>query len=466
MRGVTIAISDLHVGAGVLDDCDAELESSLVRFINDLGANRGSVELVINGDFLDFAQAPPWAGPELESMSPTGIPLCFTENQSLAKLDAIRASHPTVFEALAAFLAVDAQNRLVILPGNHDADFFWPQVRARFAAAFPERARSRLHFHLERVYRPPAFPNVWIEHGHQYDPVNRFRVDEDECWSLRTPPIFLDNDVCLRLYECTGTGFLIKFLNRLDAAYPFVDNVKPFSRFLKLFAMSALVPGHGPLKVAVAIWGLLRYLARMSLTAPRDLLASAGDRLSPGALLLKWYEDLPAAGRHAFTEALGRAGFGLNRSLPLYVSDSEQAERLFTFLTDHLDILEGIDDVEPALLDLSGVPGTLTLAGGYNVDETAELMTAAHRILERGAATAVVMGHTHQPISAEGSLPYVNTGTWTRYYRFGSRDRVRSWALLKRDAIDHFPYQLNYAEIAGHPEPILRLVTHEEQHCG
>ena len=34
----TVIISDLHVGAGDLDDCDSELEHQLVRFLGDIGS--------------------------------------------------------------------------------------------------------------------------------------------------------------------------------------------------------------------------------------------------------------------------------------------------------------------------------------------------------------------------------------------------------------------------------------------
>ena len=73
---ITVVISDLHISAGPLDDCDAELERGLVCFISELSSRGEPVELVINGDFIDFAQAPPYEGIELESETDTGVPLC------------------------------------------------------------------------------------------------------------------------------------------------------------------------------------------------------------------------------------------------------------------------------------------------------------------------------------------------------------------------------------------------------
>jgi UDP-2,3-diacylglucosamine pyrophosphatase LpxH len=61
-----VIISDLHVGAGPLDDCDHELDALLTSFIEEI-ARQDHVELIIAGDFLDFVQAPPWEGNQLEA---------------------------------------------------------------------------------------------------------------------------------------------------------------------------------------------------------------------------------------------------------------------------------------------------------------------------------------------------------------------------------------------------------------
>ncbi len=115
-----IVISDIHIGAGVLDDCDAELERELTAFLAFLSQEYPSAELVINGDFLDFAQAFPWQGSELESDTLEGIPLCSSESQSQAKFSSIASSHPAIFKGLGQFLESDTGSRLTILPGNHD----------------------------------------------------------------------------------------------------------------------------------------------------------------------------------------------------------------------------------------------------------------------------------------------------------------------------------------------------------
>jgi UDP-2,3-diacylglucosamine pyrophosphatase LpxH len=462
---VVTVISDLHVGAGVLDDCDAELERGLVAFLKELAARQEPIELVFNGDFLDFAQAPPWEGRELESTAEGSVGVCFTEEQSIAKLDAIIGSHPAIFEALRDFLGGSSFNRLVILPGNHDADLFWPGVRARLAAAIAEAIGDRLVFHLERAYRSPAFPHVWIEHGHQYDPLNCFFVAGVECWSAARPPILRDMTGHLRLYECIGTRFLIRFLNRLDAEYPFVDNVKPFSRFIRLFAASTLEPGHGPLKVAVAMWSLVRYLTNSLVATPGDIL-TLEEGIPAADLLLEPYRRLPPSSQRNFDETIRARGFALDRPLELYVSTRERAEALLEFLAGHLELFDSLDAGDAALLGVGVEPGTLSLVRGFNVNETAELLKGAAKLLEHGDTRAVVMGHTHEPVDRPAGVPYFNTGSWTRYYRFAPREHVTTWSILQTNSYEHFPYQLNYAEISGAPPGDVRLITFRERDRG
>src|SRR5262249_42566142 len=150
-----LIISDLHISEGVLDDCDAEIEQHLVSFLGWLAARGTSVELIINGDFLDFVQASPWPGTDLEDRPADDLPLCHTERQSLEKFDGIRRAHTTVFQALRELLTIHPENRLTVLPGNHDADFFWPRVRDAIAAAVTTgEAAARLSVHLEPAYQP------------------------------------------------------------------------------------------------------------------------------------------------------------------------------------------------------------------------------------------------------------------------------------------------------------------------
>lgn len=444
-----VVISDVHVGCGPLDDFDRELEQGLVDFLNELAADAAPTLLVINGDFLDFAQAEPSQSRELESKTEDGVLLCFTEEQSLAKLASIVDAHEPVFAALGRLTGDANGHRVVVLPGNHDADFFWPRVREEFAVAVGcgSGPAPRLRFHLEQAFCPQDFPGVWIEHGHQHDDCNRFSLRDALLWSEKTPPILRDRDGVPRLLECVGTRFLIQFLNGLDADYPFVDNVKPFSKFVKMFLASTVHRDFGPIKALVAYWGFLKFFATTLKTSPRHLL-DADQGLSP---TLRQFRDRLVAMRRPsvdrLVDALKRSGFDFEgMPFEFYVSDEIRLMALLDFLSE-IELYDVFQDEPPGYLS-AGAAGYLTLGGGYLADETAALKGAARNIIRAGKATTVVMGHTHEPVLPDPDLNYVNVGCWTRYLK-GAAEQAKqwSWQLLKADAYQSFPFELAYAEV-------------------
>jgi UDP-2,3-diacylglucosamine pyrophosphatase LpxH len=445
-----LVISDLHMGVGALDDFDAEIEKHFVGFLGEWRANSTPVELVINGDLLDFVQAPPFTGRKLEARSSTGIPLCFTQQQSLDKLTAIAGNHAPAFGALREFLK--AGKSVTILPGNHDADFFWPDVRSAFArhVCGKDRAASkRLRIHLDPVYRPKEHEHLWIEHGHQFDPLNAFFVGDRPCWSEKTPPIRATRSGENRLYECVGTRFLIRYINKLDADYPFVDNVKPFSRFLQIFFTSAVVPGYGPLKAAIALAAMWRYLETIAFERPSDLLEFPEVEDLDQALTDAVEAALPGQ-RAAFAKALAKARFRDDRSPLLLVRDEESRRQLSDFLADHLDIVDTLGAEEPE--------GVMALGKGFIADETDDLRQGAERILDdpSHACRYVTMGQTHESIDGNR---YFNTGSWTRYYQHVADRRLRPWSMLRTNSFKYFPYALKFLRSESGPPPRVTLGT-------
>lgn len=447
----TAVISDVHIGAGVLDDCDPALEAGLVDFLRFLGAYRRPVELVVNGDFLDFAQAPPIDGQELQGTSATGVPLCFTAAQSVEKFAAIHMAHRPVFDAMAEFLGRNPGHHLVILPGNHDADYFFEPVRERFVATFPEAVRSQLRFHLEQVYRPEHAPGLWIEHGHQHDPCNRFRIADVPRWSEKDPPILPDKTGTPRLIECVGTRLMTRYLNRLDGLYPFVDNVKPLSRFLWLFGASLWTGRHGPLKASVAVWWMIRYVGQTAWgDTRRDLLSieSGGpddpDWFPPASEFVRGLaRAIPDHGDRLLDD-LDARGFAADRPLAHYADSEAAAELLLAALADNLDVLDREDAHRESVLGVE-LPGTLSLAQAFFHDESAALRRVADRIAADEPVDGIVMGHTHEFVDATlaRAVHYVNIGSWTRY--LAKSDPLMTWDILRRGQDAHFPYRLVYA---------------------
>jgi UDP-2,3-diacylglucosamine pyrophosphatase LpxH len=418
------------------------------RFWLGFGARREPAQLVINGDFFDFVQADPWAGSDLEASTADGIPLCFTELQSLDKLRAIQKAHRELFAALSEFLALREENRIVVLPGNHDADFFWPSVERQFTKVVcPPGREKQLQILLADSYRPEGCRWLWIEHGQQHDPVNSFFIGGEPRWSREKPPIFQAADGERRLYECIGTRFLIRFLNRLDARYPFVDNVKPFSRFVRIFGTSALLPGWGPLDAAISVGAMLKYLAATGLTSTSDLLGIEGSDGSPlPDPLAGWLSRATRRERQRLSAALAERGFSSGMPLDIALERPDDAERLRAFLANHLEILENLGDPDPSLLGAS--TGTLKLKAGFTANETEDLFAGAERVAAAHLdVTAVVMGHTHEPVDRPGRFYYFNTGSWTRYYRFTQDEKTAPWKLLRERSYERFPYRLLYVVV-------------------
>jgi hypothetical protein len=246
-----------------------------------------------------------------------------------------------------------------------------------------------------------------------------------------------------------GTRFLIRHMNAMDREYPFIDNIKPFSLFLRLFAASGVTQWNGPLKVLVGVFGMLSYLTKTTLTRPSDFLSKgAKDAGSPVARLVTAYTGLSKAGRAAVDQEIARRGYQMRgRPLDYVLKDPLEAPALLVFLADHMDLL---DDLEPpAGSTLGAGPGTLSLGPAFFADETAELKKAAKKTLSESIAPAcIVMGHTHEVVNDAASPRYFNTGSWTRYYDLRKHGKLPAWNTLRSKSYNVFPYQLNYLEAA------------------
>jgi hypothetical protein len=232
----------------------------------------------------------------------------------------------------------------------------------------------------------------------------------------------------------------------LDASYPFVDNVKPFSKFLHTFGASAFHPHFGPLRVAATVWAMSRYLARTLSQRRGDLLSQPtkgelDDSQNPARVLV---EGLSDSEQELLAARLVRSGFPLNVPLRVYVREPNHGTAFLDAIAAHPVMVADLGTDSEGTLGDAGDSRLLTLRHGYSVDETAELRRAAGRALQYPGVSLVIMGHTHEPIVDD---QYLNTGSWTRYYRFDDDERLRPWSLLRTDSYKLFPYELNFAEV-------------------
>lgn len=422
---ITLVVSDLHLGGGPADPGDDHVYQGqqLVRFLDSLAAGPdgagGHIEIVINGDFLDFAQADQ-AAFQLGSNR-----FWCRESESLAKLETILAGHSDIFDALRHFQGCG--NRVTIAAGNHDVDIAWPSVQARLRSAAGQTTR----FEVGKEWIERYEGRLQIAHGHMQDPANRFQH-----WDA---PILRNKagEPCLEM--CTGTLFMVKFVNGLEARYPFADNLVPIGRLFQVIAREDKA-GLG----AVA-WLFMKFVG----SSPIDVLEAQGGGADLGTRLRNRARDNETF-RAAVSAALDKIGavetLGRWRTDPL---DAAVLQEAMLDLLGRVDLQEwktlfGVAPNATLGQDDSGKTLNALVHGGL-VDVKKRLREAARDRVDDTGAEVIVMGHTHQPDEADtGAARYFNPGSWTRYLELNRNQQV---SLKDLEDESGYPYQLNYVRI-------------------
>jgi len=158
-------------------------DEDFARFLEHHAGERACT-LIINGDFVEFHHIPVRPDPADELLQ--GVTLYPTDlkffpgtewQKSVWKLEVAVGGHPHLLEALGRFLM--RGNNLYVVRGNHDLEFFWPQVQAHFRSMVVRHrppdvsvetmtavAADRIEFFPWFFVEPGV---VYVEHGHQYD---------------------------------------------------------------------------------------------------------------------------------------------------------------------------------------------------------------------------------------------------------------------------------------------------------
>lgn len=162
------------------------------------------IELILNGDILNLIQI------DYHGHFTTVI----TESVSIYKLQMIIDGHPVFFNALREFLK-HPKRSLTYVIGNHDQEMLWNSARSLFENALGKEVNWRnSYYHTDGIH---------IEHGHQYESVNR--VDPTRLFLTEGLP-----EPILNLPW--GTLFTIQFIVRLKLVRPAVDKIRPFRHFV------------------------------------------------------------------------------------------------------------------------------------------------------------------------------------------------------------------------------------------
>lgn len=421
-----IVISDLHIGAGHQQDGtlwmaleDFRFPAAFRNFLEQIGEN-GNTDLIIAGDFIDFWQILP----ELdEQRSPK---LGASEADSLAKLEVALKQHRDTFADLRRFAQI-GKNRLIIIPGNHDVDLFWPKVQSRLQAELALPLNQKL-FLTNTCYEAEG---VHVEHGHQNDDANRFKT--------ANAPFETDDRSVRRLQTNWGTVFMSRFYNRVEAQRSFIDNLTP-----EVAGIAWALQNESPSRFSLPQIG--RFIVMLTkdqkaLAQLKLLIRTLGSEEPPKKVPEKTLDNL----------------------IQLYQgADAELAEMLRASVQSE----EGRREAENALKEITAEEWAILQTGFERVEPTETLgnkllgidpyiQEARRIVIRRPEISVVVMGHTHEldrdvvamdDVGAKDKW-YVNTGCWQKVLKVkDAKEGRKKWNELNLDD-PIFPFRFSYVVI-------------------
>lgn len=396
-------ISDLHLG-GEPDPpnrgfriCTHEVE--LANFIDAVTAvDAPSVELVINGDIVDFLAE--------RNANPPGSwsPFHYPETTAVDDLNRIVGRSSGVFTALRKFVA--SGRRLVILPGNHDIELNLPAVRNRLRQHVGAGRGGDYEFigHGE-AYRAG---DVLIEHGNRVDQMNF--VDQDV---LRRLCGFLSRGMAVReefLFDPpAGSKLVAQVINEIKKTYGFIDLLKP-EMDAAFPVILALEPGRRRQLVKIANVlreGNRRFKERIrkyntNISAKTRQEPTSPEPVEPDAL-----EEILA-------RTVGRADFGVaavvaSKDGTRDISAFDKARTFASLLFGHRD-----ETWDHRLADLLDALRAFQGPNAFDRSQETEAIykDEAHDLIS-GPVRHVIFGHTHlaKEVSMNGGT-YFNSGTW------------------------------------------------------
>jgi UDP-2,3-diacylglucosamine pyrophosphatase LpxH len=220
-KKIVLVISDLHLGAGSIVNGkknlleDFHYDKELIDFIDYYilkSHDETSIELVINGDFLDLLAVPFVKYFDDEFWS---------EKAALEKLKMIMDAHIPVWNALSRFLE-KPKNKIVYILGNHDAEMVFDSLKNLFLSYIKEAVRSKLQIDNQNVLYNPL-PGVFIQHGHEYenahiyDPTNVV-IETTSGEKYFTPP--------------WGSYYVTHVINKYKREREHINAVRPIKNFL------------------------------------------------------------------------------------------------------------------------------------------------------------------------------------------------------------------------------------------
>lgn len=430
-------ISDLHLAAGFNSNSNYDgtenffADEAFSRFINYLNTTSAASAslLIINGDFIDFLRIRniPEAANDFaawqQALKEVGINksseelkksiikreydfgLRTDDYKSIWKLWICAKGHKQVFESMTAWLLNG--NDLIIVKGNHDLEWYWKAVRDYLRLLLAQYIAASKNSSVTDALKDNVIPHItfaddtllidgkiYIEHGHRYE--NFTTVDG---------PAVLENSTELNLPF--GSFFNRYLINRIELAYPHIDDVRPRQKILPL-----LFQERFPLAVKL----LFYYVPFALRVIPKKQYKYAFRYLFQFLLII----GLP----------LVITVIAIYKGLPHHTANSSSG-----LLQSVFSSLKNL-----AFLSLSYFIGRLQSM--LQLTAPSGLYKNAEAVFEKSAEVQfVTFGHTHNPEQInykDQSRRYYNTGTWIPVFETDAGevrgDKIYSFL--------HFPYNL------------------------
>lgn len=214
---LVVVISDLHLGVGRVAGRwhpyeDFRWSKELQSFLDYVDARgRGQTDLVLNGDTFEL-----WQSLTNDCVYDDTPEVGCSENEAVDRLKHVLGQHVDELGALGQF-ARKADNRLIIVPGNHDAVLLTDAARGAVATALGNPPPTKLEIPASGEW---LSEDRWVyaSHGHQ--------IGRDvNSWREEWPTPFRQGPKGRHLARTWGERFVQKIYNDYECTYPIVDNI-------------------------------------------------------------------------------------------------------------------------------------------------------------------------------------------------------------------------------------------------
>jgi UDP-2,3-diacylglucosamine pyrophosphatase LpxH len=444
-----IVISDLHIGG---DNSLAifHAQEHLADFLRSHGAE--PTALVINGDSFDFLAVEPCE---------------FSRAAAQQKIQVIieTPANAALWQGFRDFLALNPQNVIDILLGNHDLEIVFDEVQAALRGVMAQPGEGkRVRFRLESVsYAGLEIGGVSIrlEHGFQFDPYNWYRLED----LLAATQDGKDGSEFTLPY---GSRYVYEVLNHITKDHPFVPLLKPEPGVF--FVLQALDPQRANQLLNATLFKLQpnRFLNKL-----RSWLR--GVQYPTGRLI-----DM-TAGTASLDSQLDGLAFGIGdfdkatrEKIQLFLNDATPGAVAFDLIANDLKRQGRLALLRLSLRRLQQQRDTFFDSGNAGADD----FSKAYQSMIDGGYKVAVMGHTHArkftrfkaaDTSDAQSILYLNTGTWAELLDFDlaqleTDESLEAWLEMLEKRAYTPELVLTFARLQPLPDGGVRITLEEWDH--